>query len=70
MFLSHEDVDQYFLFFSFALLCVVLCDTLWFNELYFTTKGTKVTPLLPREKGQGDEVNQANMKGDIVFRML
>jgi hypothetical protein len=23
---------------TFELLCVVLCDPLWFNDLYFTTK--------------------------------
>jgi hypothetical protein len=27
--------------FSFALLCVLLRDPLWFNELYFTTKYAK-----------------------------
>jgi len=31
-----EKVDLWF--FPFVLLRVILCDPLWFNELYFTTK--------------------------------
>jgi hypothetical protein len=28
--------------FPFVFLCVILRDPLWFNDLFFTTKGTKV----------------------------